>query len=247
MFLDFLVQNFSKINKNGINTILILAVIALVVSFFSNFFGSILFFITLFSLYFFRDPERITSREDSSGVIFAPADGIVTSISTIKLPKKFVLESEGLYEGKEMIKVSIFLNIFDVHVNRSPVNGEIKKIIYTPGKFVNVAKEKESDDNENNTLIIKSENNNDMIIVTQIAGLIARRIVCQKKQDDNVASGERFGIIKFGSRVNIYMPADYKIVVKTGQRMIGGETIMGFENFDKLDNFILKNQKKIDK
>jgi phosphatidylserine decarboxylase len=233
MILDLIIQNFSKINKHGINTILILAISALVVSFASNFFGSLLFFITLFSIYFFRDPERITP-ENSNGILFSPADGIITSISKVKLPKKFELQEEGIFEGDEMMKISIFLNVFDVHVNRSPVNGEIKKVIYSPGKFINVAKEKESEDNENNSLIIKSNDNNHNIIVTQIAGLIARRIVCDKKQDENLKPGEKFGIIKFGSRVNIYFPKDYHIMVKKGQRMVGGESVLAFENNSKL-------------
>ncbi len=240
MILDLIIQNFSKINKNGINTILIMAIIALFISFFSNFFGSILFFLVIFSLYFFRDPERITPNiENISNAIFAPADGIITSVSEIELPKKFAIESENLKEGEKMIKISIFLSVFDVHVNRIPVDGIIKKIIYSPGKFINASKEKESDDNENNTLFIRS-NNDDMIIVTQISGLIARRIICEKKTDDIIKAGERFGIIKFGSRVNLYVPSHYKILVHKGQRMVSGETIMAIENLNTIENFINK-------
>jgi phosphatidylserine decarboxylase len=245
MLFDFLIQNFSKINKNGINTILILAVVALCVSFFSNFFGSLLFFLTIFSLYFFRDPDRVTPTENSNGIIFAPADGVITSISKVNLPKKFSLDSENLREGEEMMKISIFLNVFDVHVNRSPVHGDVKKVIYSPGKFINVTKEKESEDNESNTLIIKSANKGEMIVVTQIAGLIARRIICDKKQDDQLIAGERFGIIKFGSRVNIYLPMNYQILVTKGQRMIGGETIVGFDGDEGLKKFTTERIKQL--
>jgi phosphatidylserine decarboxylase len=243
MIFDFLIQNFSKINKHGVNTILIFALIALIVSFFSNFFGSILFFMTIFSMYFFRDPDRITPKENSNGIVFAPADGVITSISKINLPKKFALNSENLYEGTEMIKISIFLSVFDVHVNRMPISGKIKKIIYSPGKFINAAKEKESDDNESNTLILKAENN-DIFVMTQISGLIARRIVCDKKEDDSFEVGDRFGIIKFGSRVNIYLPSHYKILLKNGQKVVAGETIIGLEDDEKFINF-LNNLNKI--
>jgi phosphatidylserine decarboxylase len=196
--------------------------------------GSFFFLIVIFSLYFFRDPERICPGGE--GIVFSPADGIITSISQVNLPDKFLIED--LNKEAKFIKISIFLNVFDVHVNRSPIQGNIKKIIYSPGKFINVAKEKESEDNENNTLIIQDEKRGNFLIVTQIAGLIARRIVCDKKTFEDIEPGERFGIIKFGSRVNLYVPAHFKILVQKGQRMLGGETIIAaeyFEDLEKLD------------
>lgn len=231
---SFIYESIPKLNKHGINIILIIAVIGLAISFFSSILGFLAFLIVLFSLYFFRDPERICLADD--GMVCAPADGIVTSIEQVTIPERFGVNAEA-------IKISIFLNIFDVHVNRLPVNGTIKNIIYSPGKFINVAKEKESLDNESNTLIIEDKQGNN-IVVTQIAGLIARRIVCDMKSGEETIAGERFGIIKFGSRVNIYLPLDFKILVAVGQKMIGGETLIATQNKEMLEQFIDKINKK---
>ena len=226
-FLESLFDYIPKLNKHGINIILIIAVISLIVSLFSNTLGTLLFIIVIFSLYFFRDPDRVSLGLD--GAIFSPADGTITHISETTIPAKFFrLDGDDRKEIKA-IKISIFLSIFDVHVNRSPVNGTIRDIIYSPGKFVSAMNEKESTDNESNTLLIET-NQKELIVVTQIAGLIARRIVCDKKNNERMEQGERFGIIKFGSRVNIYIPLDYKILVKKGQKMIGGETMISIKN-----------------
>lgn len=230
MFFEFFTQNLPKLNKHGINIILILALIALTLSFFSNFLGSLFFFIVIFSLYFFRDPERVCPG--GQNIVFSPADGVITSITETTLPDKFAIEE--IDKDAKFIKISIFLNVFDVHVNRSPIKGEIKKIIYSPGKFVNVAKEKESEGNESNTLIIQDDQKENFFVVTQISGLIARRIVCDKKSHEDIESGERFGIIKFGSRVNLYVPSNFKVLVQKGQRMIGGETVMAAKELDDL-------------
>ena len=173
-------------------------------------------------VYFFRDPVRITPTR--SGLVISPADGRVCAISD-------VVPEEDLGLGIEpRTRVSIFLNVFDVHVNRSPVEGSVSYINYRPGKFVNASLDKASSDNERNALSITMEGDHkyagQKIGVVQIAGLIARRILCTAKPDDKLLAGERFGLIRFGSRTDIYLPEGAKPLVCVGQRMIGGETII---------------------
>ena len=175
------------------------------------FFISIIFL--LFTFYFFRDPERtVPIGED---ILVSPADGIITNISEVK-------------EGKKnYTKVSIFLSVFNVHIQRLPISGEISKIDYFEGKFINATLDKASEENERLKLTIKSGNN--IIHVTQIAGLIARRIICNVKLKDKINQGDRYGIIKFGSRVDIEFPNNFNLLVNVGQQWIGGETIIAQE------------------
>ena len=167
------------------------------------FFISIIFL--LFTFYFFRDPERtVPIGED---ILVSPADGIITNISEVK-------------EGKKnYTKVSIFLSVFNVHIQRIPLSGEISKIDYFEGKFINATLDKASEENERLKLTIKSGNN--IIHVTQIAGLIARRIICNVKLKDKINQGDRYGIIKFGSRVDIEFPNNFNLLVNVGQQCIG--------------------------
>ena len=181
--------------------------------------GIILIIFSGYIFYFFRDPIRTIPEED---VIVSPADGIVTYIGKSEPP----ISLEGEYN---FIKISIFLNIFNVHVNRIPTTGTIKNINYIHGKFINATLEKSSDDNERNIITLEKKND-DKIFITQIAGLIARRIVCEVKEKQEVYKGHRFGIIKFGSRVDIYMPSHYKPLITIGQVVIGGETIISNPN-----------------
>lgn len=207
-----------KFTPHGINIIIILLAITVLLGFFSTklmFFSG---FLSAFSLYFFRDPERICIKNDN--LVISPSDGTVTFVGKVSIPEKFGLQGEFL-------KISIFLSVFDIHVNRLPVNGTIKNVIYSPGKFLSATMEKESDDNECNTLVIENKLGH-QIITSQIAGLIARRIVCDVKANDESKIGSRFGIIKFGSRMNVYLPLDYKITIVEGQKVIGGETIIAF-------------------
>lgn len=163
-----------------------------------------------FTFYFFRDPERVVPIGDD--ILVSPADGLITNITETK-------------EGKKTyIKVSIFLSIFNVHIQRLPITGAITKVDYIEGKFINATLDKASDENERLKITIKNGNN--LIYVTQIAGLIARRIVNYVKPNENINQGERYGIIKFGSRVDIEFPNSFKLLVNEGQQCIGGETII---------------------
>ena len=173
----------------------------------------------IFTFYFFRDPERVVPLGDD--ILVSPADGLITNISETK-------------EGKKTYtKVSIFLSIFNVHIQRLPISGTIAKVDYIEGKFINATLDKASDENERLRITIKNSNN--LIYVTQIAGLIARRIVNYVKPNENVNQGERYGIIKFGSRVDIEFPNNFKILVNEGQQCIGGETVIAQEIKSKVD------------
>lgn len=172
----------------------------------------------IFTFYFFRDPERVVPI--GNDILVSPADGLITNITEIK-------------EGKKLYtKVSIFLSIFNVHIQRLPISGEVTKVDYIEGKFINATLDKASDENERLKLTIKNGNN--LIYVTQIAGLIARRIVNYVKPNENINQGERYGIIKFGSRVDIEFPNNFKLLVNEGQQCIGGETIIAQDLKSKL-------------
>ena len=191
-----------------------------------------LFFIFLilliFTFYFFRDPERVVPLGDD--ILVSPADGLITNISEHK-------------EGKKSYtKVSIFLSVFNVHIQRLPLSGQITKIDYIEGKFINATLDKASEENERLRLTLKSGSN--VIYITQIAGLIARRIICYLKTNERVNQGERYGIIKFGSRVDIEFPNSYNLMVSIGQQCIGGETIIA-RDFKNNKNLQSREYKKI--
>jgi len=169
--------------------------------------------------YFFRDPIRSVPMDD---VVVSPADGQVVSINESFAPNECKLK-------EQFNKISIFLNIFNVHVNRIPISGYVKSINYIPGKFFNASLDKASNDNERNIIVVEASNK-DKIIFSQIAGLIARRIVCDLKNNQEVIKGTRFGIIKFGSRVDLYLPKKYNLLISVGQTLIGGETIISNPN-----------------
>ena len=176
------------------------------------------FLITFFILWFFRDPDRNTQNEKNK--IISPADGKVCLIDSSIPPK------ELNYGNEEMLRVCIFMNVFNVHVNRSPVKGKIKKIKYKEGSFFNASLDKASEKNERNSIIISTENGIEVIVV-QIAGLIARRILSFVNDGDQLKSGERFGLIRFGSRVDVYLPKTFKSEIKVGDKTVAGETILG--------------------
>jgi len=182
----------------------------------------------IFTFYFFRDPERVVPLGDD--ILVSPADGLITNISDYK-------------EGKKSYtKVSIFLSVFNVHIQRLPLSGQITKIDYIEGKFINATLDKASEENERLRLTLKSGSN--IIYITQIAGLIARRIICYLKTNERVNQGERYGIIKFGSRVDIEFPNSYNLMVSIGQQCIGGETIIA-RDFKNKKNIQSKEYKKI--
>jgi phosphatidylserine decarboxylase len=182
--------------------------------------GSWLFWLgaafTAFCLYFFRDPERVTPTRP---VIVAPADGRVVSVAPAVPPSELGLGAEPRW------RVAIFLSVADVHVNRAPADGTITRIAYRPGKFINASLDKASEDNERNALAMKLTNGQDIAVV-QIAGLIARRILCDVREGDSIGAGERFGIIRFGSRTDLYLPHGVQPLVAEHQLMIGGETVI---------------------
>ncbi len=172
--------------------------------------------LTLWCALFFRDPQRVTPMRD--GLVIAPADGVVCMVGLATPPPELGLGDEPLP------RVCIFMNVFNVHVNRAPVSGRVIKIAYKPGIFLNADLDKASEDNERNGLVIES--NGQKFGVVQIAGLIARRIVCFVRDADLVGAGERFGLIRFGSRVDVYMPQGVKPLAAIGQTMVAGETII---------------------
>ena len=182
----------------------------------------------IFTFYFFRDPERVVPLGDD--ILVSPADGLITNISEYK-------------EGKKnYTKVSIFLSVFNVHIQRLPLSGQITKIDYIEGKFINATLDKASEENERLRLTLKSGSN--IIYITQIAGLIARRIICYLKTNERVNQGDRYGIIKFGSRVDIEFPNSYNLMVSIGQQCIGGETIIA-RDFKNNKNIQSREYKKI--
>ena len=173
--------------------------------------------LTGWCIYFFRNPRRVTPLGD--GLVISPADGIITKIERTVPPK------ELKWSKKPLNRISIFLNVFDVHVNRIPIDGVISRILYHPGKFFNASLDKASEHNERNSIIIRTSSGQEILVV-QIAGLIARRILCEAQLGQEVNAGETYGIIRFGSRVDLYLPEGVNPQVIVGQRMIGGETIL---------------------
>ncbi len=204
-----------KIHNEGLVYLVSAIILTIIVTPFFIFIGIFFAILSIYIFYFFRDPNRTIPSDD---FIISPADGIITYIGATNTP----LEIEN--NNEVYIKVSIFLSIFDVHVNRMPVDGTIKEIKYIPGKFINATLDKSSEQNEKN--IIKINNGTYNYFVVQIAGLIARRIVCNVSENQNLKKGERIGIIKFGSRVDLYLPKSNKVLVSKGQKVIGGETII---------------------
>ena len=173
--------------------------------------------LALWVAYFFRDPPRTVPTRD--GLVVSPADGIVSMITEAVPPAELGLGADAL------TRVSVFLNVFDVHINRSPVAGTIERIAYHPGKFLNASLDKASIDNERNSLALVLADGR-RIGVVQIAGLVARRIVCRVREGQRLRAGERFGLIRFGSRTDLFLPKGVSPLVSVGQRMIGGETVM---------------------
>ena len=208
---------FPKIHPEGYKFLAISGVITIILSLMSNFFGLIFGIITIWVYYFFRDPDRTIILDDN--FLVSPADGVISGIKEISGPVELGLENQTF------TRVSIFMNVFDCHVNRSPVNGKIEDIFYKPGKFLNASLDKASDENERNYFRIKDNKTQEEIVVVQIAGLIARRIVTQTKKKQEIAQGERIGMIRFGSRVDLYFNKR-KIMVKVGQNVIAGESLI---------------------
>ena len=207
---------FPKIHVEGYKFLVISGIITITFYIFSNFLGLIGLLLTIWVYYFFRDPDRIIINDDN--YLVSPADGEIIKVEEVDGPKELNLET------KKFKKISIFMNVFDCHVNRIPCSGKIDEILYKPGKFFNASLDKASEDNERNYYKIKDLHNNDIIVV-QIAGLVARRIVCETNKDQNLKQGDRIGMIRFGSRADVYYE-NYEPLVKTGQTAIAGETLL---------------------
>ena len=207
---------FPKIHSEGYKFLAIAIFITIFLNFFSTFLGLIGLVLSVWVYYFFRDPERISINDDN--YLTSPADGEVLMVHEVDGPKELNLET------KKFTKISIFMNVFDCHVNRTPCQGKISEILYKPGKFLNASLDKASEDNERNYYKITNNLGEDIIVV-QIAGLIARRIVCESSKDQQLEQGERIGMIRFGSRADVYFE-NYKPLVKVGQKTIAGETLL---------------------
>ena len=207
---------FPKIHTEGYKFIVIAGFITIILLLVNGFLGLIGLLLTIWVYYFFRDPERIIIGDDN--YLVSPADGEVIKVEEVDGPKELNLEN------KKFKKISIFMNVFDCHVNRTPCSGKVEDILYKPGKFLNASFDKASEDNERNYYKLKDNHGNDIIIV-QIAGLVARRIVCETNKDQTLNQGDRIGMIRFGSRADVYYE-NYQPLVKIGQKAISGETLL---------------------
>ncbi|WP_440927378.1 phosphatidylserine decarboxylase [Candidatus Pelagibacter sp.] len=207
---------FPKIHTEGYKFIVIAVFITIIFLIINNFLGLIGILLTVWVYYFFRDPERVIIGDDS--YLVSPADGEVIKVEEVDGPKELGLEN------KKFKKISIFMNVFDCHVNRSPCSGIVEDILYKPGKFLNASLDKASEDNERNYYKIKDKHGNDIVVV-QIAGLVARRIVCETNKNQELNQGDRIGMIRFGSRADVYYE-NYEPLVKVGQTAISGETLL---------------------
>ena len=210
---------FPKLHKEGYKFLAISIIITFIVWLFSNFLTFVMLLITVWVYYFFRDPDRVAINDNS--YLVSPADGLVTDISEINGPEELGLENN------KYIRISIFMNVFDCHVNRTPIEGKVEEIFYKPGKFFNASLDKASKENERNYYKILSTKGEEVIIV-QIAGLIARRIICEVSKNQNLKQGDRIGMIRFGSRVDIFFK-NKKILTKSGQNVVAGESLLAKE------------------
>ena len=211
---------FPKIHKEGYKFLAISIIATFVVLLFSKLIGFILIILTVWVYYFFRDPERYSINDES--YLVSPADGLITDVSERSGPEELRLENTTYS------RVSIFMNVFNCHVNRVPTAGKIEEIYYKPGKFLNASLDKASEENERNFYKLISNKNNEEIIIVQIAGLIARRIVCEAEQGQELKQGDRIGMIRFGSRVDLYFK-NKKVLVKLGQNVVAGESLIATE------------------
>ena len=205
-----------KIHKEGYRFLAIAIVITFICLLVSNILGLIAILLTVWVYYFFRDPDRISIQDDN--FLVSPADGLISNISEVDGPAELSLEN------KKFTKISIFMNVFNCHVNRSPVSSNVEQILYKPGKFLNASLDKSSEENERNYYRLKLENGDEIVIV-QIAGLIARRIVVEVEANQSIKQGERIGMIRFGSRVDVYFN-NRKLLAKLGQNVVAGESLL---------------------
>ena len=209
----FIVQ---KLHREGYRFVVIAAAITFIFLLINNYLGLIALVVTIWIYYFFRDPDRFPIKDEK--YLISPADGKITQIMEINGPKELGLE------GKKYTRISIFMDVLCCHVNRVPYTGTVADIFYKPGKYINATLDKASEDNERNYLKLKNSNGDELIVV-QIAGMIARRIVCDVKVGDTIKQGDRFGIIRFGSKVDLYFE-NYQLLVCKNQNTVAGETLL---------------------
>jgi phosphatidylserine decarboxylase len=210
-----------SVHPKGQPIIVAIVVLSLVLYLFSSFFGYWGMVFALYSVYFFRDPNRMIPQGE--GFVLASGDGVISAITADDLPSEL-----GITQTEPYVRISIFLNVFNVHVNRIPASGLLLREVYIPGKFLNASLDKASKDNERSVAAVKTANGT-IIGFSQIAGLVARRIVCQLDEGEPVLQGKRYGIIRFGSRCDVYVPARYTMMVNVGTVAVGGETILAVD------------------
>ena len=208
---------FPKVHKEGYKFLAISIIATFIVLLFSKFLGLVLIILTVWVYYFFRDPERFSINDDN--YLVSPADGLITKISEQTGPIELQLENTTY------TKISIFINVFNCHVNRTPLTGKVEEINYKPGKFLNASLDKASEENERNYYKIKCSKTAEEVIIVQIAGLIARRIVTEVDQGQDLKQGDRIGMIRFGSRVDVYFK-NKKTLAKVGQNVVAGESLI---------------------
>ena len=214
---DFLKPVMVPIHREGYPFIVLFAIPTIVLGLFFPVFWVIGGILTAWCVYFFRDPTRVTPERQN--LVISPADGIVSQVAKERPPEELDMDDHPVW------RVSVFMNVFDVHINRAPVDGEITAMHYRPGAFINASLDKASKDNERQSFRITSSSGKDIAMV-QIAGLIARRILSDVEPGDSILAGQRVGMIRFGSRVDVYLPRNINPIVSEGQRMIAGETVM---------------------
>jgi phosphatidylserine decarboxylase len=214
------------IHPAGIPFILGFLAVTFIFFFIDETLGALSLVLTAWCTYFFRNPDRYTPADEN--LVIAPADGIVSMITETALPPEITKgeQSDGLFAAETVTRVSIFLNVFDVHVNRFPVSGDVTQVIYQPGKFLSADLDKASLENERSSIVMKIKNQTSSIAFVQIAGLVARRIICNATVGQTAKAGQLYGLIRFGSRVDLYLPKGIAPMVSLGQRMIGGETVI---------------------
>ncbi|MDE1153109.1 MAG: phosphatidylserine decarboxylase [Micavibrio sp.] len=223
---------FIPIHPAGYPFITIFAIVAVLLAQASISLGWVGLILTMWCVYFFRNPQRTTPVKP--GLIISPADGVISLIQQVALPPELddckgtaaAPTGDALCDAETVTRVSVFLNVFDVHVNRIAADGEIKKVVYHPGKFLSANLDKASLENERSTVLMKMNGYNTSVAFVQIAGLVARRIICKLAAGQQVRAGDIYGLIRFGSRVDIYLPPGINPLVCLGQRMIGGETVI---------------------
>jgi len=224
--LESIMSIFVPIHRDGHKFIVAFALGTLILFWIFGPLGWLGVILTVWCAYFFRDPDRVTPLRE--GLVISPADGRICSIEDVTAPSELDLD------GETRVRVSVFMNVFDVHVNRAPSAGKVTKMTYVPGRFINAELDKASEDNERLALTLEL-NGGARLGVVQIAGLVARRIVPFIKEGEPLGAGERFGLIRFGSRVDVYLPPGHNAQVAIGQRAIAGETVLADLNSDEAE------------